>query len=73
MECASGLGGFCDCGTSGFGDDSDDEGWLRKTVCESSEVVDCVMLDLRRCLAVVPSDALGVVVCDEEDCWGRKR
>ena len=39
-ECGSGLGVFCDCGASGFGDDSEDEGWLRKTVCESSDVVD---------------------------------
>lgn len=59
-----GRGEACLCLFVGLGEDSDEEGWFRKMVCESSEVADCGMLDLRLCCGDVASNARG----DEDRC-----
>ena len=63
-----GRGEACLCLFPGFGEDSEEEGWLRKTVCESSEVADCGMLDLRLCCEDVASTARGDEARCREDC-----
>lgn len=57
-------GEACLCLSPGLGEDSDDDGWLRNIVCESSEVADCGMLDLLRCCDDAASGAVG----DEARC-----